>query len=94
MWFYLLVIWFASACFCGVLADQKGYSVFNWCLAGFLFRFFALIAVAGLHDRKLRRYLRLIGEKQKAIEPENDDKNTSIKKQKGEVIINGVKQDN
>ena len=68
MWFYLLVIWFASACFCGVLADQKGYSIFNWCLAGFLFGFFALIAVAGLPDRKLRKYIRLIGEKQNAIE--------------------------
>ena len=70
MWLYFLIIWIASACFCGVLAEQKGYSVFNWCLAGFLSGFFALIAVAGLPDRKLRKYLRLIAEKQKAIEPE------------------------
>ena len=84
MWLYFLIIWFASACFCGVLAEQKGYSVFNWCLAGFLFGFFALIAIAGLPDRKLRKYLRLIAEKQKAIEPEieSDDaqKQLNIKK--------------
>jgi len=82
MWFYLLVIWFASACFCGVLADQKGYSIFNWCLAGFLFGFFALIAVAGLPDRKLRKYIRLIGEKQNAIE---------VVKEKVEVIDGNTK---
>ena len=64
----LLVGWIASAFFCAQVADEKGYSGIGWGFAGFIFGFFALIAVAGLPDRKLRRYIRLIGEKQKAIE--------------------------
>ena len=64
----LLVGWIASAFFCAQVADEKGYSGIGWGFAGFIFGFCALIAVAGLPDRKLRRYIRLIGEKQKAIE--------------------------
>ena len=47
---------------------------------GFLFGFFALIAVAGLPDRKLRKYMRQIGEKQKAIEKvgESEESNEKI----------------
>ena len=56
--------------FCGGVAEQKRYSRANWVFAGFLFDFIALIAVAGLPDRKQRKYLRQIGEKQNAIEPE------------------------
>ena len=89
----LVAIWLISGVYCGEVAEQKGYSRSAWVFGGFLFGFIALIAVAGLPDRKLRRYIRQIGEKQKAIEPKIDDKNASIKKQKGEVIINGVKQE-
>ena len=64
----LLVGWIASAFFCAQVADEKGYSGTSWGIAGFVFGFFALIAVAGLPDKKLRKYIRLIGEKQKAIE--------------------------
>ena len=53
--------------FCSNVAEEKGYSGVGWFIAGFLFSFAALIAVAGLPDRKLRRYIRLIGEKQNAI---------------------------
>ena len=60
----------------------------------FFFGFFALIAVAGLPDRKLRKYIRQIGEKQNAIEPEVDLNNQSNEKPKGEWIINGIKQEN
>ena len=66
--FVLLIGWIASAVFCAQVADEKGYSGTAWGFAGFLFGFFALIAVAGLPDRKLRKYIRQIGEKQKAIE--------------------------
>ena len=66
--FVLLIGWIASAFFCAQVADEKGYSGIAWGFAGFIFGFFALVAVAGLPDRKLRRYIRLIGEKQKAIE--------------------------
>ena len=80
MEFILVIVWFASACFCAQLADEKGYSSLNWCILGFLFGFFALIAVAGLPDRKLRKYMRQIGEKQKAIEKvsESEESNEKI----------------
>ena len=64
----MLVGWIASAFFCAQVADEKGYNGMTWAFAGFIFGFFALIAVAGLPDRKLRKYIRQIGEKQKAIE--------------------------
>ena len=76
--FVLLVGWIASAFFCAQVADEKGYSSVNWCIFGFLFGFFALIAVAGLPDRKLRKYLRQIGVKQKAINEESEPSEEKI----------------
>ena len=70
----LIALWLISGAFCGEVAEQKGYSRATWVFAGFLFGFIALIAVAGLPDRKLRKYLRQIGEKQNAIEPEGRGK--------------------
>ena len=62
--FILLIGWIASAFFCASVAIEKGYSGTSWGIAGFLFGFFALIAVAGLPDKKLRKYLRQIGAKE------------------------------
>ena len=70
--FGLIIGWIASAFFCSSVASEKGYSGTAWGFAGFLFGFFALIAVAGLPDKKLRKYIRQIGEKQKAIEKESE----------------------
>ena len=67
--------------FCAQVADEKGYSGTAWAFAGFLFGFFALIAVAGLPDRKLRKYIRQIGEKQKAIEKISESKGDEWVKQ-------------
>ena len=64
----LVIVWFSAAFFCGEVAYQKGYSGIAWAIGGLFFGFIALIAVAGLPDRKLRKYIRLIGEKQNAIE--------------------------
>ena len=64
----LVIVWFFSAFFCGEVASQKGYSGIAWFIGGLFFGFIALIAAAGLPDRKLRKYIRLIGEKQNAIE--------------------------
>ena len=67
---FLIVVIFGGliiGLFCSNVAGEKGYSELGWFIAGFLFSFAALIAVAGLPDRKLRRYIRLIGEKQNAI---------------------------
>ena len=64
----LVFVWFSAGFYSGQVAHQKGYSKTNWAIGGFLFGYIALIAVAGLPDRKLRKYIRLIGEKQNAIE--------------------------
>ena len=68
IFFVLLLGWIASAFFCGEVAKEKGYGWTAWFIGGLFFGIFALIASAGLPDRKLRRYIRLIGEKQNAIE--------------------------
>ena len=62
-----LASWVACAFFCSNVARAKGYSSSSWFFAGFFFGFFALIAVAGLPDKKLRKYLLQIGVKQEAI---------------------------
>ena len=48
--------------FCSNVAEEKGYSAIGWFIAGFLFSFAALIAVAGLPDKRSRKYLRQIAE--------------------------------
>ena len=68
IFFVLLLGWIACAFFCGEVAKEKGYGWTSWFIGGLFFGIFALIASAGLPDRKLRRYIRLIGEKQNAIE--------------------------
>ena len=67
--FFLLII---AGAFCSSVAYEKGYNFFWWFILGFFFNVFALIAVAGLPDRKLRKYIRQIGEKQNAISLESD----------------------
>ena len=64
--FVLLIGWIASAFFCAQVADEKGYSGASWGIAGFLFGFVALIAVAGLPDKKLRKYVHQIKLKREA----------------------------
>ena len=86
IFFVLLVGWIASAFFCASVASEKGYNGTAWAFGGFLFGFFALIAVAGLPDRKLRKYIRQIGEKQQAIKPENNQDNEISENQNGQVI--------
>ena len=64
----LIILWLSAGFYCGEVAHQKGYNGAAWAFGGFFFGFFALVAAAGLPDRKLRKYIRLIGEKQNAIE--------------------------
>ena len=68
--FVLIASWFACGFYCSQVAYEKGYNGTTWAFGGFLFGFIALIAVAGLPDRKLRKYIRQIGEKQNTIDPE------------------------
>ena len=67
--FFLIVIAFVTACLASSIAEDKGHSGMGQGLCGFLFGPLGLIAAAGLSDRKLRKYLRQIGEKQEAIQP-------------------------
>ena len=82
IFFALVILWFVSALYCGEVAHQKGYKGAAWAIGGFFFGFFALVAAAGLPDRKLRKYIRLIGEKQNAIE---------VVKEKIEVVDGNTK---
>ena len=68
IFFVLVIVWLSAGFYSGEVAHQKGYSGAAWAIGGFFFGFIALIAAAGLPDRKLRKYIRLIGEKQNAIE--------------------------
>ena len=72
---FLFVI---TGAFCSAVANEKGYNAFWWFILGFLFNFVALIAVVGLPDRKLRKYIRQIGEKQNAIAPEGSSGSKKI----------------
>ena len=71
---FIFIVWIVSALFCALVANEKGYSNVAWFFGGIVFSFIALIAVAGLPDKRLRNYLRQIGEKQNAIEPEGRGK--------------------
>ena len=70
---YLIVL-LISAVISGYLtravAKDKGHNGADWFLGGFFLGPLGLIAAAGLSDRKLRRYIRQIGEKQDAIQKE------------------------
>ena len=58
----------------------------------FFFRVIALIAVAGLPDKKLRKYIRQIGENQNAIDPEGSNNLKKIQNiliQNRNLIIRG-----
>ena len=66
----LLIVWLSAGFYSAEVAHEKGYSGAAWFIGGLFFGFIALIAVAGLPDKKLRKYIRQIGEKQNAIDPE------------------------
>ena len=70
--FFLLILWSICGFLAASVASEKGYSYASWFIAGLLFSVLALIAAAGLPDKKLRRYIRLIGEKQNAIQVEKE----------------------
>ena len=75
---FSLIVFFIAGLFCFNVAEEKGYNGFLWFIGGFLFSFIALIAVAGLPDKKLRKYIRQIGENQNAIDPEGTNGSKKI----------------
>lgn len=58
----VFVMWTPCGVYAGVIAASKNHNWFPWSLGGFLFGPVALIATAGLPDRKLQRYVRAISE--------------------------------
>ena len=82
LFIFSLIVFFIAGIFCFNVAEEKGYNGFLWFIGGFLFSFIALIAVAGLPDRKLRKYIRQIGEKQNAIDPEGSNGSKKIVNEK------------
>ena len=78
IFFVLVIVWLSAGFYSGEVAHQKGYSGAAWVIGGLLFGFIALIAAAGLPDRKLRKYIRLIGEKQNAIPVDKESVKKSV----------------
>ena len=72
MLFVVVIGWLASALFCAILANEKGYLPVAWFFGGLFFGFFALIAAAGLPDKKLRKYIREIEGERNSKEPQSD----------------------
>ena len=68
------------------VAKDKGHDGTPWFWGGFFFGPLGLIAAAGLSDRKLRRYIRQIGEKQDAIKEELEPKTQEDKRPDGYSI--------
>ena len=60
LFIFLLFVWLPSGLYSGQVAHQKGYSGASWGFGGFFFGFIALIAAAGLPDKKLRKYFQQI----------------------------------
>ena len=58
--FSIFLINIVSGVLCSAVANEKGYNFIWWFILGLLFNFFALIAAAGLPDKKLRKYIRTL----------------------------------
>jgi small basic protein len=54
-----IIIVYSLVCgsFCGHVASQKGYNTTKWFWCGFFFGVIALIAIAGLSDEYIKKYL-------------------------------------
>ena len=65
----LIIIGIIFAAFTTILAEQKGYPLIVWVIIGFLFGPIALVAAAGLPDRKLNESIQMLIQ----INKNNDD---------------------
>ena len=83
--FFNLVIGVIAGFLASNIASYKGHNATSWFFAGFLLGPLGLIAAAGLSDKKLRKYIRQIGEKQDAIPLEKEDKPVPVSGEMFEV---------
>ena len=74
----LLFLWIPCAIFCGTIAEDKGHGGIAWFWGGLLFGPIALLAVAALGDRKLRRYIRLMAESQGVNLTDDDEPKRAV----------------
>ncbi len=58
----LFIVWAASCGYAAVIASAKELNVPLWALGGFLFGPIALIAAAGMPDRRQRAFMRHLAE--------------------------------
>lgn len=76
-----LFIWIPCGICTALTAGDKGHNATNWFLIGIFLGPVALIAAAGLGDKKLRRYIRLMAENQgvpeAALNPKEQTPETS-----------------
>ena len=63
-WIWIVAMAFACSVWAEEIATLKGHNSKQWLVLGLLFGPVALIACAGLGDRKLRRYQRFQAEAQ------------------------------
>ena len=64
----VFILWIPCGIYAGVIAASKDHNWLPWIFGGFLFGPVALIATAGLPDRKFARYLRFSGDKNEPSE--------------------------
>ena len=73
---YLLIafffIWIPIGFFTTTVANSKDYNGFAWFIGGVLFGPIALISIAGMPDKKSKKYLRLIAERVDEMEYNNN----------------------
>ena len=79
MGFFIFLLWILTGLLAGVVASDKGHSFVVWGIAGLFMGPLGLIASAGLSDKKLRQYIRKIGESQGAIKPIREGEDPSTK---------------
>ena len=67
----IIILWIPCGFYAGVIAASKDHNWLPWIFGGLLFGPVALIATAGLPDRKLTRYIRLLSEDKKETTEES-----------------------
>lgn len=73
-WLIIVVSWFVTGCYAGSVAGSKGHDSFAWFAAGLFFGPLGLIAACGLSDVTMRRYIRLLAEKEGLLNNEPTSK--------------------
>ena len=75
----VFILWIPCGIYAGVIAASKDHNWLPWIVGGLVFGPVALIATAGLPDRKLTKFVRLLsGDKN-----ESSEEIGSVNRQKG-----------